>query len=192
MGTITEINIKGMVCNRCISTIQGLLTQKGYAVQQISLGKVIFSNAIEINRKEEVAQLLSSLGFELISDKNEQCLEAIKQAIREWISASEDGLRQLKLSEFISQKFSKNYDSLGEFFSKYEGKTIEKYYIAIRLDRVRELLVYTDLSLSEIAFQTGFSSAHHLSSQFKKNTGLSPSTLRDIKKKKSDTVQLAR
>ncbi|WPP51864.1 helix-turn-helix domain-containing protein [Catalinimonas niigatensis] len=189
METITEINIKGMVCNRCISTIQDLLKQNGYAVQQISLGKVLFSRSVEIEKKVEVAQLLKNLGFELISDKNELLLQAIKQAIREWISASEHGLKSLKLSNYLAQKFSKNYDSIGEFFSRYEGRTIEQYFISKRLEKVKELIVYTDLPLSEIAFQTGFSSAYHLSAQFKKNTGMPPSALRTIKKEKSATIQ---
>ncbi|MEK6482531.1 AraC family transcriptional regulator [Catalinimonas sp. 4WD22] len=189
METITEINIKGMVCNRCISTIQDLLKEKGYAVQQITLGKVLFSKAVEIERKEEVGQLLKKLGFELISDRNEQLLENIKVAIDEWTTATENGFKPLKLSDYLAQKFSKNYDSIGEFFSRYEGRTIEQYFISKRLEKVKELLVYTDFSLSKIAFQTGFSSAYHLSAQFKKNTGMPPSALRAIRKEKSASIQ---
>lgn len=170
-----------MVCNRCIYTIKEELLAHGYRVRQVSLGKVVFTEEIDIVKKEELKDILYQLGFELISDRNEQLLLEVKQAVKEWSGLNEFGNRSKKLSEFLSKRFLRNYDSLGEFFSKYEGLTIEKYFIRLRLEKVKELLVYSDESLSNIAFKTGFSSPHHLSAQFKSNFGYNPSELRQLR-----------
>ena len=169
MEQFTEINIKGMVCNRCI-----------------------FAKPVDNTEKGSVKDLLSLLGFALITDKNEQLLSQIKQSIEEWLSKNGDGARTAKLSSYLSGQLGKNYDSLSEFFVTHEGNTIERYAIALRIEKVKELLVYTDLGLSEIAFKTGFSSAHHLSFQFKKTTGLNTSAykpLRSVKLKAREAME---
>ncbi|CAD5264782.1 MULTISPECIES: AraC family transcriptional regulator [unclassified Imperialibacter] len=192
MEQFTEINIKGMVCNRCIFTIKELLQSHGYPVEHVALGKVIFAKPVDNTEKGSVKDLLSLLGFALITDKNEKLLSQIKQSIEEWLSKNGDGARTAKLSSYLSGQLGKNYDSLSEFFVTHEGNTIERYVIALRIEKVKELLVYTDLSLSEIAFKTGFSSAHHLSFQFKKTTGLNTSAykpLRSVKLKAREAME---
>lgn len=181
MDTVSQVNIKGMVCNRCIQTVRETLTSSEYQINGIFLGKVIFAQTLDANQRSQIRQLLAKLGFELLSDKNEQLLNDIKDTIAEWIELSGHGEKQIRLSEYLVQKFHKNYDSLSEFFSRFEGMTIEKYFIDKRIEKVKELLVYTDLSLTEIAFKTGFSSPHHLSNQFKKTTRLNPSELRQVR-----------
>ena len=184
METINEINIKGMVCNRCISAIEEIFSTNGFPTSSVTLGKVVFKRQVDGVKKGELKKILSTLGFDLISDKNERLLASMKETIDEWSHVDENSRRNRKLSDYLSEKFGKNYDSLGEFFSRYEGKTIERYFISRRIEKVKELLVYSDLPLSEIAFKTGYSSAHHLSSQFKKVTGFNPSELRAVKEER--------
>lgn len=189
MEHLSEINIKGMVCDRCIATIGSLLIDNGYVLSQISLGKVVFHTPIAAPEKQKIADLLASLGFELISDKSEKLLAEIKLLIEEWRLAAHEGQHRERLSDFLAERLNKGYDSIGEFFSKYEGQTIEKYFIGRRIESVREMLAYTDLSLSEIAFSAGFSSVHHLSAQFKKATGMNPSKFREVKNARLGVLQ---
>ena len=184
MQTINEINIKGMVCNRCISAIEEIFSTNGFPTSSVTLGKVVFKRQVDIVKKEQLKKMLSVIGFDLISDKNERMLASLKDAIDEWLCLDESTRGNRRLSDYLSEKFGKNYDSLSEFFSRYEGKTIERYFIGKRIEKVKELLVYADLPLSEIAFKTGYSSAHHLSSQFKKVTGFNPSELRAVREEK--------
>lgn len=178
---MTEINIKGMVCDRCIFTIRQVFQSAGYQISAISLGKVVFFKPIDANEKSHLKSLLGDLGFELISDKNERLLAEIKAVIEEWWQSGEELSKKIKLSDYLSEKLNRGYDSLSHFFAQTEGKTIERYFILRRIEKVKELLKYTNLSLTAIAFETGFSSAHHLSAQFKKTTGLNPSVLRASK-----------
>lgn len=164
--------------------IKEVFSKNGFSASSVTLGKVVFKTQVDGGKKEELKKMLSSLGFDLISDKNERLLASIKEAIGEWLGLDENTRTNSRLSEYLSEKFDKNYDSLGEFFSRYEGKTIERYFIGKRVEKVKELLVYSSLPLSEIAFKTGYSSAHHLSSQFKKVTGFNPSELRAVRDEK--------
>ncbi len=181
----TQLNIKGMVCNRCIYTIKKHLQDAGMFVTEIALGRVILGKPLAGDDKTKIKNILSSLGFDLISDKNEQQLSNIKSFIHQWIEAGSGRNSKENLSDSLAGHFLINYDSLSMFFSRLEGKSIERYHIEKRLESVKELLVYTDWSLSEIAYNRGFSSVHHLSAQFKKVTGLNPSDLRKVKEEKS-------
>lgn len=185
---IREINIKGMVCSRCIFTIKKSFQSLGFTISNIYLGKVIFHAPVDTREKEQLRQILAELGFELIADKNEQLLAAIKTAIDERINTEAYTEDRVKLSEYLTQKFSRSYGTLSEFFTRYEGKTIEKYFIGKRIEKVKEFLVYSDLSLSEIAFRMGFSSAYHLSGQFRKITGFNPSHLRLNRARQTSTA----
>lgn len=178
MDSAQQINIRGMVCSRCVETLKDLLLKAGFEIREVFLGKVIFHMPLFQNHRQQIRILIGKLGFEMVSDQNEERLSAIKEAVSEWDEQRIQYGKTEKLSEFLAARFHKNYDSLSEFFAGLEGITIEKYLIQKRVDKVKELLVYTDHPLSEIAFQLGFSSAHHLSSQFKKTTGLNPSVFR--------------
>ncbi|SNT18111.1 AraC-type DNA-binding protein [Ekhidna lutea] len=184
----TQVNIKGMVCSRCIYTIRENLHKAGMFIRDISLGKVAFCKPIAEIDKVKIRSILSDLGFELISDKKEKRLEEIKAFIHTWIEEGSGKDSDLSLSESLARHFIIHYDSLSELFSQMEGKSIEKYHIEKRLEAVKELLVYTDLSLSKIAFKKGFSSVHHLSTQFKKVTGLNPSHFREIQAAKAQVL----
>src|SRR5581483_440078 len=119
------------------------------------------------------------VGFELIDTRVNKIIESIKQAVMEYLNLEMDS-QDIKLSSFITKKIPYDYSYLSDLFSSVEGKTIEQYFILQRIEKVKELLVYDQLSLTEISYQTGFSSVHHLSSQFKKVTGLTPSHFKKI------------
>ena len=185
METSFEFNIKGMVCNRCIQAINERLQDSGIHTSNISLGKLTFAKELALGQIEKLRSILSTLGFELLSEKKEALLSDLKSSLSELVEINSNSDESIKVSEFLSKRFNKNYDSLSEFFSVNEGTTIEQYYIQQRVEKVKELLVYTDLSLNEIAYKTGYSSPYHLSGQFKRVTGLTPSYFKSLKDEKN-------
>jgi AraC-type DNA-binding domain-containing proteins len=130
---------------------------------------------------------LNKVGFELIETRLNKIIEDIKQSVMEYISQGMDG-QNLKLSSFINQKIAYDYSYLSDLFSSVEGKTIEQFFILQRIEKVKELLVYDQLSLTEISYQTGFSSVHHLSAQFKKITGFTPSHFKKVAEEKRKSL----
>jgi len=122
---------------------------------------------------------LKKVGFELIESRVNKIIEDIKHRVLEYLNLGMDA-QEVKLSSFITEKIAYDYSYLSDLFSSVEGKTIEQYFILERIEKVKELLVYDQLSLTEISYQTGFSSVHHLSAQFKKVTGLTPSHFKKI------------
>jgi AraC family transcriptional regulator len=174
-----KLFIKNMVCNRCVLTVENILRENQIPYNTVSLGEVDLGRNLS---KEEIKSIQTSLhkvGFELIETRVNKIIEDIKQAVLEYINLGLDSQNQ-KLSSFITKSISYDYSYLSDLFSSVEGKTIEQYFILQRIEKVKELLVYDQLSLTEISYQTGFSSVHHLSSQFKKVTGLTPSHFKKI------------
>jgi AraC family transcriptional regulator len=174
-----KLFIKNMVCNRCVLTVENILRENQIPYNTVSLGEVDLGRNLS---KEEIKSIQTSLhkvGFELIETRVNKIIEDIKQAVLEYINLGLDSHNQ-KLSSFITKTISYDYSYLSDLFSSVEGKTIEQYFILQRIEKVKELLVYDQLSLTEISYQTGFSSVHHLSSQFKKVTGLTPSHFKKI------------
>lgn len=180
----TEISIKGMVCQRCIAVIEGGIRELGYKPDQISLGKLSFNTALDTNAIKRIEDLLTVNGFALISNRQVKIVKQVKDIIDEIFLKDGRHHNKVKFSSLLPERLHMNYDSVSELFASTEGITLEKYIIAKRLERVKELLVYTKLTLTEIAFITGFSSLNHLSRQFKQLTGLSPSHFKAIKKTK--------
>ena len=176
-----KLFIKNMVCNRCVMVVRQELEKMGLKPTQITLGEVEIKEVLDQHQEERLRKSLASLGFELLDDKNARLVEKIKNAIIEIIHYGEDLDNRLKFSKQIEQKVGVDYHQLSALFSETEGTTIEKYIILQRIEKVKELLVYNELSLSEIAFKTGYSSVQHLSTQFKKITGLTPSHFKEIK-----------
>jgi len=172
-----------MVCNRCIMVVQNEMDKLNLAVKNIKLGEVVFENELSEEQKTTIDKALSPLGFELIDDKKSRIIEKIKNTIIQLVHHQDSGLKN-NLSEVLSQELQHDYNYLSNLFSEIEGTTIEKYFIAQKIERVKELLVYDQLSLSEIAFQLNYSSVAYLSNQFKKVTGLTPSHFKQIKENK--------
>jgi len=173
------VHIKNMVCQRCIMTVENIFDKLKIPIHHISLGEAHLESKLNQEQMNSLQQELNKVGFELIDSRVNQLIENIKQAIMEYLNLGMDS-ENLKLSSFITNKVPYDYSYLSDLFSSIEGKTIEQFFILQRIEKVKELLVYDQLSLTEISYQTGFSSVHHLSSQFKKITGLTPSHFKKI------------
>ncbi|MFZ7116510.1 MAG: helix-turn-helix domain-containing protein [Bacteroidota bacterium] len=171
--------IKNMVCQRCISSVTGILQKLNIPFEKVTLGEVDVNSKLDDHEIEKLKTELNNTGFELIEMRINKIVESIKKLILQYLNNSSQQSDK-KLSEFITDKIHYEYSYLSDLFSSIEGKTIEQFFITQRIEKVKELIVYDQLSLTEIAFQTGFSSVHHLSSQFKKITGLTPSHFKKI------------
>lgn len=175
-----QLYIKNMVCDRCILVIRQQLDNAGIAYNTISLGEVVLTSDPTPEQLAALNTNLTALGFELLDDKKEKLVEKIKNAIIAIIHRNEDTGNK-KLSAILEEKLQLDYHYLSNLFSATEGVTIEKYSIRQRIERVKELLTYNELSLSEIADQMEYSSVQHLSQQFKKETGMTPTQFRELK-----------
>lgn len=178
-----KLYIKNMVCNRCIMVVRDELRRMGLEPLSVTLGEAVLPVAITDEQKAAISKTLESLGFELIDDKRMRVIEKVKNAVVELVHRDNCAMKT-NLSDYIAAKVNHDYGYVSSLFSEIENTTIEKYYIAQRIERVKELLVYDELSLNEIADMLNYSSAAHLSAQFKKVTGLTPSHFRGIKDKK--------
>ncbi|MDF1550980.1 MAG: AraC family transcriptional regulator [Bacteroidales bacterium] len=181
-----------MVCNRCIKVVKDEMEKLGHKVISIELGMVEIQNlSLEKDTLKQIEKALNNNGFELIGDKKGRIIEKIKTIIVEMVHYQKINEDHLNISNIISNEIAYDYSYLSNLFSSVEGTTIEKYIINQKIEKVKELLVYDELNLNEIAYQIGYSSVQHLSSQFKKITGLSPShfkKLKEIKRKPLDKV----
>ena len=177
------IFIKNMVCDRCIMVVQNELEKLGLDAKNIKLGEVILSKEITSLEKENLSKTLEPLGFEVIDDKKGRIIEKIKNIIIDLVHHQDSDVKT-NLSDVLSDKLHHDYNYLSNLFSEVEGTTIEKYFIAQKVEKVKELLVYDELSLSEIANRLNYSSVAYLSNQFKKVTGLTPSHFKQIKEDK--------
>ena len=179
-----------MVCNRCIRVVKEGLEQLGFQILNIDLGSAtIKAEHIDLL---EIKTTLEKAGFELIEDKKYQLVDKVKSIIVDLIHGKGlEGLTE-NLSKYISEKVGKDYHYLSTLFSSTENITIEKFVILQKIEKVKELLVYDELSLSEISYQLDYSSVGHLSRQFKQFTGFTPNAFKKLKahKRKSlDSVQ---
>ena len=180
---MNTIFIKNMVCDRCIMVVQKELEKLGLDAKNIKLGEVILSKEITSLEKENLSKTLEPLGFEVIDDKKGRIIEKIKNIIIDLVHHQDSDVKT-NLSDVLSDKLHHDYNYLSNLFSEVEGTTIEKYFIAQKVEKVKELLVYDELSLSEIANRLNYSSVAYLSNQFKKVTGLTPSHFKQIKEDK--------
>lgn len=177
-----------MVCSRCKLVVKSELEKLGLRPISVELGEVELENSSIEKQKEELLQRLRSLGFDLIDDKKSRIIEKIKNQIVELVYHKNNQL-SVNLSNYLSQNLSQDYSSLSNLFSEVESITIEHYFISQKIERVKELLTYDELSLSEIAFQLNYSSIAHLSNQFKKHTGLTPTHFKQMKGKKRQQIE---
>lgn len=186
-----KLYIKNMVCSRCKTVVRQELEALGHQVITIELGEVVLENPATEIQLNQISERLQTHDFELLSDKKQQLIERVKTAIVELVHLQNDGLRRMKHSDYITEKVSRDYRYLSTLFSEVEGITIEQYLINQKLERVKELLVYDELTLSQIADLLNYSSVAHLSAQFKSITGMTPSKfkrLRDKTRKPLDEI----
>ena len=177
-----------MVCQRCIIAVDTLLKKNNYTVNHIELGE---AELVEDIVKDDMLYLnkqLNHLGFELIDDRKAQLVEKIKNLLIKLVHHSEHPLN-INLSAYIAHQLNYEYNYLSNLFSEITGSTIEKFYISQKIEHIKELLIYDELSLSEIAFRMGYSSAAYLSTQFKKATGLTPKYFKTIKTNKRRNIE---
>lgn len=172
-----------MVCDRCKMAVRNELDKLHLAYKSIELGEVELTDTPQPAQLEKFKESISQLGFELIEDKTARIISSIKIAVIEFIRGNSKN-HKLKFSVYLSERLHKDYNSLSSLFSSVEGTTVEQYLIQQKIERVKELLVYDELSLSEIASELAYSSVQHLSSQFKKVTGLTPSHFKQVSENK--------
>lgn len=170
----TKLYIKNMVCNRCIEAVQEELVKLNIEFLRIDLGEVELKESLNAENTIELNHCLTNRGFELLEDRNSQITEQIKALIIDSIHHRKGALKS-NYSTFLEQEIGKDYSSLSSLFSSVEGVTIERFVILQKLEKIKELLIYDELNLSQISYQLGYSSVQHLSNQFKKSTGMSPS-----------------
>lgn len=175
-----KINIKNMVCDRCILVIRSVLTEMGLTPESIVLGEVALEQELDQQQLETFKHRIEALGFELINDKKSRQIEMIKALTIERINNAEL-VEQDKFSDYLKDRLHCDYNYLSHLFSTIEGITIEQYQIKQKIEKVKELLVYEEMTLTEISHQLGYSSVAHLSRQFKKITGLTPSYFKQLK-----------
>ena len=161
-------------------TVQQKLNQLGLRNFTVDLGEVDIKESITSQQRDRLRALLLKSGLELLDDKRAVLVERIKNVIIEMVHYSEEILK-IKNSEYISEKLNHDYTYLANVFSESEGITIEQYVIAHKIERVKEFLMYDELNLTEISYKLNYSSVAHLSTQFKKVTGLSPTRYKHLK-----------
>lgn len=172
-----------MVCDRCIMVVKNELEILGFHPMNVKLGELEIESELTDSEKQTIHDHLLTFGFELIDDKKSRIIEKIKNVIIDTVHY-QDNNSKTNLSDVLSSSLQHDYSYLSNLFSEVEGTTIEKYLIAQKIEKVKELLVYDELSLSEIAFRLNYSSVAYLSNQFKKVTGLTPSHFKQIKEDK--------
>jgi len=178
-----RLYIKNMVCIRCKMVVKSELTKLGLHFINVDLGEVEIKEDLTEDQLKEFGDALKMSGLELMDDKKSILVERIKAIIIEQVYNTDKELR-INLSEYISEKLNHNYSYLSNLFSEVKGTTIEKFYLAHKIEKVKELLVYDELTLTQIAWKLHYSSVAHLSGQFKKMTGLTPSHFKTLKHKR--------
>jgi AraC family transcriptional regulator len=182
-----------MVCNRCIKVVQEELEKLGYTVEKIELGEVELASKRNDFDIRKIKNTLTENGFELIDSRNANIIERIKISIINAIHhSSTQDLSQFDFRKEITEESGLSYQYASSLFSLMGGITIEKFIIHQKIEKVKELIVYDELTLSEIAYRLGYSSIQHLSNQFKKVTGLSPSYFKNLKSKKRNPIDQIR
>ena len=177
------LHIKNMVCNRCKMVVEQELAKLGFKADHVTLGEVTLSQpALSKEELERIDRALQQVGFERIDDRKARLIESIKNKIIERVHHVDSIDRKFNWSDILADELHHDYNSLSSLFSSVEGITIEQYIIRQKIERAKELLFYDELNLSEIALKLGYSSVAHLSSQFKKITGLTPSELKKSRK----------
>lgn len=173
-----KLHIKNMVCPRCIMAVENVLDEMKISAVEVRLGEVLLNESLDELQHEEFKSKIEKLGFELLDDKNSALINKIKSIIISQIQKGES--QSVNLSELISNELNKEYSQLSKLFSATVGMTIEHFAILQKIEKVKELLVYDELSLKEISYRLGYSSSAHLSAQFKKVTGFTPSAFKGL------------
>ncbi len=183
-----KLYIKNMVCSRCKMVVKSELEKLGLRPLAVDLGEVEIAADLEGYQRQDVHAALQKFGFALLDDKKSVIIERVKNLIVDLVQNKNNQLKT-NLSDYLSRELNHDYTYITNLFTQVEGTTIEQYFIAQKIERVKELLVYDEMSLSEISYQLNYSSVSHLSKQFKKVTGLTPSHYKQLKEKKRNPLE---
>jgi AraC-like DNA-binding protein len=182
-----KLYIKYMVSNRCKMLVKEELKKLGLHFI-VDMGVVDIMENITGEQREQIRVALNQSGLELMDDKKAMLIEKIKNVIIEMIHYT-DELPKINFSDYLSEKLNYDYTYLANIFSEVQGITIEKFIISHKIERIKELIIYDELNLTEIAWNMHYSSVAHLSNQFKKNTGLTPSHFKNLKNKRRSPIE---
>lgn len=173
------VYVKNMVCNRCVSAVAQLFEKQGLIPERVSLGEVVLKEEqLPTEKWKALDTALEELGFARIDDRKVRIIEGIKNKVIQLIHHSKEVDRKHNWSTVLSEEMHYEYNYLSNLFSSVEGITLEQYIIRQKIEKAKELLFYDEMNLSEIANRLGYSSVAHLSAQFKKVTGMTPSELK--------------
>lgn len=178
MCQTNQLIVKGMVCQRCVSIVQKELYNLNMPVTAVTLGQVSFSTPLNAESINSLSKALEVYGFEVVDDKQSRLIKDVKAIVEEMFNSDVE----VQFSKYISGKLLKDYDVISSSFSSCQGITLEKYIINKRIEKVKELLVYSGRSINDIAFDLAYSSVSHLSRQFKAVTGVNLSQFREMNK----------
>jgi YesN/AraC family two-component response regulator len=183
-----KLYVKNMVCIRCKMVVKDVLTKLGLRYNSVRLGEVELPESINPEQRERLRIALSKAGLELMDDRKSVLIQKIKTVIIELVHYSDKPLA-VNLSTYLEEQLQHDYTYLANLFSEVQGTTIEKFTISHKIERVKELLVYNELTLTEIAYKMHYSSVAHLCKQFKKVTGLTPSHFKSLKDKRRSMLE---
>ncbi len=172
-----QVHIKNMVCPRCINAVKEIFNVLDIDVDNILLGEVLIAEPLTSKKRNQLEIKLKASGFELLKDYKAKVIERIKSLIIEQIHYSNQQLK-VNFSTFLADQLNQDYSALSRLFSAVESITIERFITKQKIEKVKELICYKELTFTQIASQMGYSSVAHLSSQFKKETGMTPSIFR--------------
>jgi len=185
-----KLHIKYMVSNRCKIAVKEELQKLGLHFIIVDLGEVEIMEVISNEQREHLKLALHNSGFELMDDKRAILIEKIKNTIIEMVHHTEtDEMKKINFSVFLSDKLKYDYTYMANLFSEVQGTTIEQFIISHKIERIKELIIYDELNISEIAWKMNYSSLAHMSNQFKKVTGLSPSHFKQLKNKRRNPIE---
>lgn len=177
-----------MVCIRCQMVVKAELEKLGLHYVDVIIGEANIIDDIQPEQLQQLDKALRKSGLILMDDKKSILVEKIKNVIIELVHYNEEQIK-VNLSDYLSEKLNYNYTYLANLFSEVKGITIEKFYLTHKIEKVKELIVYDELNLTEIAYRMHYSSVAHLSNQFKKFTGLSPSHFKKLKNIRRSTLE---
>lgn len=177
----TTIHIKNMVCDRCKAAVRATAVQLGLHPTTVELGLLRVQDDMDGNTMAQLREALQQQGFELLADRREQTVDRMRSLIVELVH-KQDSQTALRLSDYLADHLHADYSALSKLFSELTGSTVENYYVRQRIERVKELLSYGELSLSQIAIKMNYSSTAYLSAQFKQVTGMTPTAFKNSRK----------
>ncbi len=168
-----------MVCPRCIMSVENIFKKNKIETSYVKLGEVELKKYISNKQLQQISDELQKVGFELLDDQKTQLIERIKTLLIEKVQSGNIE-EHFSIQKFLVEKIFKDYSSISKLFSEVEGITIEQFFILQKIEKIKEWLIYNELPLSQLAFKLGYSSSQHLSNQFKKLTGMTPTQFKSL------------